>query len=303
MNSRTPLLLGAMVLVIGIYVADQFKVFSFIDNFGKAHEAQLAKLTSDTEKLEDLILRGSDAADRLDIYRQRALPFDLDRARSEYQGWLEQIVKANDMTQSSVEVGVPASVTIKDGDKKKEAYRRYAFTVNCGGTLQQVTQFLFDFYQAGHLHKINTMNVARTGGGRFNLNIGGEALGLASCERGTELSQTTSNRLAKQSVEDYAGIVRRNIFSREVGATLKLISLTSVTFDRSGLPEAWFKVGTQQQTKKLQRGEKLVVTVHEIEVIDIQPRSVLLDVDGSILDLAVGQTLFEAMKALEVAQR
>lgn len=304
MNNRTPLLLGAMALIVGIWVADQFKVFSFIDNFGKGHQAQLDKLTNDTKKLEDLILKGSDAADKLDIYQQRALPYDLDGARSKYQLWLSRLVKTNEMSRgSSVEVGMPASITIEDGGKKKEAYRRYSFTMNCGGTLQQVTQLLFDFYQTGHLHKINTLSLVRSGGGRFNLSIGGEALGLATGDRKAELSQVAGNRLAKASVVDYSTIVRRNIFSREVGATLKLISLSSVTFDRTGIPEAWFKVGAPQQTKKLQRGGKFTVAVHEIEVIDIQPRSVLVAVDGSVFDLAVGESLFDAMTAMEVAAK
>ena len=106
----------------------------------------------------------------------------------------------------------------------------------------------------------------------------------------------TTNRLAKSDFDAYEGIVRRNIFSREVGATLKMVSLTSVTYDKSGMPEAWFKVGKARATKKTQRGVKFSVSIHEIEVIDIQPRSVLLLVDGAVTEIMLGQSLADAME-------
>jgi hypothetical protein len=172
---------------------------------------------------------------------------------------------------------------------------------NATGTLEQITNFLFGFYRAGHLHKLNSVSLNRGGRGRFALTINGEALGLRTCERVEQLADTVGNRLAMTSLQDYSTIVRRNVFSREVGSTLKLIKLSSITFDKSGLPEAWFKVGPQQISRKLQRGESFEVSVHQISIIDIQPRSALLEVDGEVLDLPVGKTLFEVMTAMEIA--
>lgn len=300
-NNRTPLLLGAMILIVGVWVADQFKVFSFVDNWGKESQAKLKKLNTDIGKLEDLIVRGADASDRLADYERHALPYNAALARSEYHGWLQKLVKDNRLTQSTVDVGVPGIVTVKDGSKKVEAYRRYGFVVNASGTLEQVTSFLFGFYRAGHLHKINSLSLNRGGRGRFTVSVNGEALGLRTCERAEQLSDAVGNRLAMTNLQSYSTIVRRNVFSREVGATLKLIKLSSITFDKSGLPEAWFKVGPQQNSKKLQRGESFNASVHQIGVIDIQPRSALLEVDGEVLDLPVGKTLFDVMTAMEIA--
>ena len=143
-NNRTPLLLGAMILVVVVWVADsQFDAFSAIDNWGKASEAKLAKLNSDIGKLEDLILRGADASDKLLSYEQRALPYQADMARSNYQAWLVQLVSANDLQQSSVEVGTPTDVTVKDGRKKTEAFKLFGFSVSASGTLEQVTKFMY----------------------------------------------------------------------------------------------------------------------------------------------------------------
>lgn len=299
-NSRTPLLLGSMILVVGIWVADQFKVFSFIDNWGKAADQQLTKLNTDIKKLEDLIMRGADADERLEIYGQRSLPFDPPIARSKYQDWLGKLVVSNQLTQSSIEVGPGQSVTVKDGSKKREAFKQYAFTVNATGTLEQVSQFLYDFYDAGHLHKINTMSLSRSGG-RFALSIKGEAIGVPSCERKETLTNVVGDRLAKPNFGAYTAIVRRNVFSREVGATLKHIKLSAVTYDKFGVPEAWFKVGINQTTKKLQRDDTLTVSVHELRVIDIQPRSTLIDFDGEVIDLPIGKSLYDVMAAQELA--
>lgn len=299
-SRTTPLLIGLMVLLVGVFIADQFKVFSFVENWGKEAETELAKLDSNIEKLEDLIMRGADASEELEIYEQRSLPFKSGLARSEYQAWINQIVIKNNLISSSVEVSSPSVVTVKDGDKKREAYKRYGFSVNATGSLDQVSSFLFDFYRAGHLHKINTMSLNRASG-RFRFSVVGEAIGLTTCERDGELSSVTGDRPSKQTLDDYATIVRRNIFSREVGATLKVVRLSSITYDKSGVPEAWFKVGVQQETTKVQRGDSFTASVHTIQIIDIQPRSALVDVDGEVFDLPVGQSLYDAMAGDDVA--
>lgn len=295
MNSRTPLLLGAMGIVIAAWAADQFGMLEFIDQWGKQGEAAVAKVTKDIETVEDLVVRGVDAGDKLAIYEQMSLPFDVEIARSRYQDWLHDLVERNSLRQSTVEVAMPVSVTVKDGDQKKEAFKRYAFTVSAVGSLEQVTRFLYDFYRAGYLHKLNSVSFAKAAGQQFNLSVAGEALGIATCLREKELPTVTSRRLAKTDFDQYEGIVRRNIFSREVGATLQMVTLSSVTYDKSGVPEAWFKVGKSRSTKKTQTGVKFSVSIHEIEVIDIQPRSVLLLVDGDVIEIQLGQTLADAM--------
>ena len=125
---------------------------------------------------------------------------------------------------------------------------------------------------------------------------GGEVISVASCDRESELSQLPSYRLAHDDFTAYEPIIRRNMFSREAGATLKMVKLTSVTFDRTGLPEAWFKIGPSQETRKLQRGQRFTVTAHHIEVLDIQPKSALLEVDQDIVLLPIGKSLLDAAK-------
>lgn len=290
------------MLIALFWLGDQFGMLAFIDNFGKGNDAEIAKVQKQIGIAEDIVMKGADASELLTAFEQRSLPYNPDLARSRYQSWLTNLfVEQHSFAQASVEVGMPAVVTVKDGGKKTEAYRRYGFTLSGSGTLEQITQFLFEFYNAGHLHKISSISMTRGSAGRFSVSIAGEAIGVSTTDRESDLSTLAENRLAHPEVADYASIVRRNIFSREVGATLKLISVSSVTYDRSGSPEAWFKVGPQQQTRKLQRGATFDVSVHRIEVIDIQPRSVLVDVDGTVVDLPLGKTLHEVLSLTDVA--
>lgn len=301
MNKRTLLLLTAMFLVGVVMIGDQFGLLAFLDESGSEHAAAMDKVSQQIDLANDIIEKGALADDKLTAFEKRSLPYDPEIARSEYQNWLSNLVEKNNLTQSSVDVGMPASVTVTDGGKRKEAYKRYVFTVNGAGRLEQATQFLFDFYQGGHLQKISTLRLVPASSRQFTMTITGEAIGIPSCDRKSQLSDEVGVQLARNGIKDYAGIVRRNIFSREAGATLKLITLSSVTFDKSGLPEAWFKVGRERKSKKLQRGEKFSISVHEIEIIDIQPRSVLVAVDGNIVDIKQGESLQEALIALGFA--
>ena len=295
MNGRTILLLGVMVIACVAALGDQFGMLSFLDQGGSFHESAMEKVSMQIQRAEEIINDGILADDALNLLEQRSLPYDPELARSAYQAWLTKLIEANKLAQSSVDVGMPTIVTITDQGKKKEAYKRYGFTLNGSGRLEQVTSFLYDFYQAGHLQKLNTVSMAPASNGIFTITLTGEAIGLPGCERKEALSEAIGNRLQHTDLDAYQHIVRRNIFSREAGETLKLITLSSVTFDKDGQPEAWFKVGRQQATKRLQRGGKFDVSVHKIEVIDIQPRSVLISVDGDILDLQQGKSIHDAI--------
>lgn len=303
MDRRTMLLLGILGIVGFVLVGDQFGMLSFLDGGVSKHESDLAIIAQQIEKAKEIIHQNTTFRDRLEVYERRSLPYKSEIARSEYQNWLSELIKQNQLAQSAVEVGLPIVVTIESDGQKVEAYKRYAFTVNGVANLEQVTRFLFDFYASGHLQKITTLGLTPSSDGRFNLSVAGEVLGVPSCDRATDLASVPGNRLAHTNLDDYAHIVRRNIFSPEAGATLKQIVLTSVTYDKTGTPEAWFKVGPQRNTEKLGRGGKLNVSVHEIEVIDIQPRTLLVEVDGSLADLRIGMSVHEAISVREVASQ
>ncbi len=302
MDNRTKILLGVMVLVVGAWVGDQFGLLAFLDGSASSGETESDVVARKTEKAEELIQQGIHVDDALSDFDRFSLPYDTVAAKSQYHDWLTKLVESNSISQSSVDVKIPEVVTVKDADgQQKEAFKRYRFVINGMGRLENVSGFFFGFYRGGHLQKINSFSLTPLAGGRFSMSVSGEALGLPGCDRKSELSSEIGQRLAFDDIGDYAQITRRNVFSREAGATLKWIVLSSVTFDKSGLPEAWFKVGQSQETKRLQRGERIDVSVHSIEVIDVQPRSVLVEVDGTIVDLPIGKSVHDVLSAPELA--
>ena len=297
MNARTKILLGAMVLMVGAWVGDQFGLLSFLEAASEG-PSELDKVRLQIDKAEDIILQGARAADVLQDFEKRSLPFDSVAARSEYQSWWTGLVEENNIKKSTVEVGDPTPVSIKDGDgKSQEVYKRYGFTVSGTGQLDNITELLYSFYRAGHLHKITSLTLTPGAAGIFNLSVVGEALGVATCDRKSELSTEVNRNSARDSVEAYASIVRRNIFSREGGMILKQIKLSSITFDKTGQPEAWFQIDQTQNSKRLQRNEELRVSVHTVKVIDIQPRSALVELDGRILEVSIGQSMEDSLNA------
>jgi hypothetical protein len=183
--------------------------------------------------------------------------------------------------------------------KPKEIYQKYTFSIRGRGTLQQVTQLLYEFYQGGHIHKITSVALNPIAGGKqIDVSLSIEALGLTRCEREGELSTAKANRLAASDLSAYQSVVHRNLFSQEAAGTLRNVKLTAVTFDRTGTPGAWFSLGPDVQTQVLTRGETLSLPGHQIEVIDIQPRLVLVDVNGQVARLTLGKTIHEALAPL-----
>lgn len=299
MNTRTRLLLGVMVLFVGAWVGDQFGLLAFLDGSNNQNDSELDKIAKQIAKAEDIIKLGVRADNKLVALNARSLPYDSEAARKAYLTWLTQLAIENEIKQSRPEVtSPPVVISAKGADgKSKEAYKRYGFTLNGVGRLENVTQFLFSFYRAGHLHKITSLTLTPSSGGMFNVGIAGEALSIPTCDRKSELTSQTANSCKFASVDEYAHIVRRNIFSPDGGVALKQIALSSVTFDKSGNPEAWFKVGATNATKRMQREDAFDFSVHRIQVIDIQPRSVMIDLDGKILNLPIGKSVKDALSA------
>lgn len=294
MNARTTILLSVMAIMIGAWIGDQFGLLAFLDGTSEG-ESELQKIARQIEKADEIILQGAHAGEALSKLEAGSLPFDPQAAALAYQTWLVDLVETTGIRKPTVAVdSPPSSMTVKDGEgKKREAYKVYSFTINGEGTLDNVTRFLFSFYRAGHLHKITSLSMT-PGASMFSLSVRGEAISVATCDRKTELSDAVGTSLHHDNLQDYAAIVRRNVFSRDGTRVLKSVTLSSVTFDKTGQPEAWFQLGSG--TRRLQREGKLTLSVHQIHVLDIQPLSVLLELDGQILDLSIGQSLHDALR-------
>lgn len=296
MTNRTIYLLCAMAAVVLIFAGDKGYQY-LVEQPAAAHAQALDKLDAQIDAAEDIVRESLDAADRLVALENCSLPYDPELARSRYQDWLLSLVEAAELSQSSVNAStaVPVSMKSQGSTASREIYQRHGFTVSGQGTLQQVCRFLFDFYSGGHLHKILSLQLSPVGPTDLAVTVQIEALALTRCPRKGELAKSGVTRLAMTDINDYQGIVQRNLFSSEVGTALRQIQLTAVTFDKLGVPEAWFSVGVDEPARRVRRGSQLAVPSHEIEVLDIQAKTVLVEVDGAICLLQLGQTVQDAL--------
>ena len=170
--------------------------------------------------------------------------------------------------------------------------RAFQFGVRAKTDLSHLTAFLYDFYRAGHLHKITSLALNPVAGGRaIDLNLSIEALALEATDREDALSQLAWNRLNEGELEEYLGLARRNIFARGLSKSLGRVTLTGVTYDRSATAQAWFSLGPGLGTQIVEAGKELAVETQRLPVVEIEVERVQVEVSGEKIWLEMGQVL------------
>jgi len=163
--------------------------------------------------------------------------------------------------------------------------------------MEQVVQFLHEFYSANHLHRIASLSLTPVkNSSRLDALISVEALILPTTDRVDRLASGHADRLAWASIDDYAPIVQRNFF----GFQQKRIDLASFVFltavtQADGQPEASFTLRNVDKTLKLKTGETLTAGGVTGTIVQILDSEVILDTGGERWLLAVGDQLAEAL--------
>nr|NIL98747.1 hypothetical protein [Planctomycetales bacterium] len=138
-------------------------------------------------------------------------------ARSLYQAWLLELVNHVGLVGPSIDSSEPVAT--------KSGYHLLSFSVRGNGTLEQLTKFLFEFYNAVHLHQISSLNITpKASIDELELFISIDALAVpgAADKDGNprkgqlasrdQLSSPWSGRLASANLDDYRLIADRNVF-------------------------------------------------------------------------------------------
>ena len=249
-----------------------------------------------TAQLEEGIAareRQLDAARRIGrhvlLLQRQSLPSNTEVARSLYRAWLLELVRFVELSGHSVQSGEPQA--------REGLYWMLPFTVRGRGTLEQLMQFLFEFYRAGHLHQMGTIGITPlAGGNQFDLSFSIEALVLPGADRADRLTTGYSARLASDDLADYDVIAQRNLFTG--GGSLDAVEHTYLVgvVSADGRPQAWFGLRASGEKRELYEGESLQIgrftgTVTEINLDD---RDVIIESDGQRWLLALGENLTEA---------
>ncbi len=301
-TKRNRWLLAALSAVILFFVGD-LGYRKFLVGPRQQNERLKEQLDKRIKTAQLELKKAKQATEQLEQLEQKSLPWDAEMARSRYQDWLLQLAKEAKLTGTSVDSGDPVAVTQTSRTSRKavEIYKRFSFSIRGRGDLRQVTKFLYDFYRAGHIHKIRSMSLNPVGGGEevdFNASI--EAIALPNADREAELTTLVSEELAMQDSRDYQFIARRNFFGRGGTQTAwKEISLSAVTTDVRGLGEAWFKVAQERDTRILQVGQALNMSSFDVLLVSLDETGATVNVDGQLYRLAIGQTLADAAQVAQ----
>lgn len=244
---------------------------------------------------------------RLADYRRRSLPSDPQVARSLYQNWLLELTDRVKLKNRKVESS--------DGRVVKGIYHNLPFTVRGEGSLEQLVQFLYEFYSAGHLHRIRRLSIKpQEKSSDLELTIVIDALSLVDADRRDKLTTLAGNRLAHPDLQSYRkSIVERNLFAPyrppvvterrqprdmpkppEPVDPSKFAYVTAIV-QVDGQPQVWVKARTKDQNYRLCEGQRLEIGSFKGVISRIADRHVEITVDGKSdgkpLIVALGEPL------------
>ncbi len=272
MNDRQKkLVLGALVLLFGLFSADQLwtRLVAEPRKVAMAKENQLKERLRKT-KLQ--VKLAKQHVKQLKGWRARSLPVDVQSARSLYQGWLNQLVESAGLEQRVFDSGSPVS---------QAGLLVLPFTVRGTGSMEQLTQLLYRFYRAPHLHRIRTLSITPvSSGSRLSLSLAIEALIVKGCDRTDQLAEGHGTALASEQLSDYRVLVERNLIGQ--GPKVGFVDMTELTavLRIDDIWEAWFMNHIEDRLEKLRVGGRLQSGWFDVVIVEIEGDEVILD-DGS----------------------
>jgi Tfp pilus assembly protein PilO len=287
MQKREKILaIGVGVLVLG-YVGN-WMFSSLLQGPLNERYARIDKLKSDIARKQVQIHRGRQAARKLDEWQAQSLPSKREVAASLYQDWLlEQVAKAG-FKMPNVDSG--------EAVNRKDLYIRLPFSVRGRATLEQLTQFLYQFYSANHLHQVQRINITPVPKSEeLELSLGIEALVLPGADRTDRLSDEHSQRLASEDFTAYQPILERNLFGQSAaGVDPADFAFLTAVLDVGGTAQAWLTVRTTGEILKLKQGESFEVGQFRGTVTEIASPDIIIDSDEERWLLTLGEKLSQA---------
>ncbi len=249
---RKKLLLAALGMIAVLYGGDWARQ-NLIEKPKQDRLTTIGALEANIQKLDKQIAVVRQESQWLQFWESQSLPSDTEVARSLYQAWLLELADYVGLSRQTVNSSEPVN--------HQGRFSSITFSLRGVGNLEQLTKFLFEFYNAGHLHQVRSISmtpISRTND--LDLGITIEALVMPRATRRDRLSTQRVYRLASAALDDYQPIPQRNLFAVGGGGSADPTNhtyLTSITYvgDR---PEAWFTLRTGNTVLKLRDGDQLV---------------------------------------------
>jgi len=255
------------------------------------------RLAAEVEKKEARVQAVRRTAAQLTEWQRRALPADAAHGRSLYQNWLRALADRVGFRQLNIDSS--------EGQSRRNAFTLFTFTVRGRGELGRLTEFLYDFYAAGHLHQIRRLDVKPVEGSTdLDLTLSVEAISLPGADRKDRLSPEPGKRLKLAKLADYRDpIVGRNLFAvhtprAEVASVPQAkpvdpaeFAFVTAILEADGRSQVWVVDRTAGKTLRLHEGEAIEVGSVHGRIKTIGRRDVVLEVQGRQRRLTSGDNL------------
>lgn len=296
--------LAAVLLAMIAYFGGEWLLERVIQGPLEAARSRRTQLERDIQQRETSLQRLRDASKLLVRWEDQSLPADTEVARSLYQAWLVELV-------DDVGWGSP-SIASSEPVARGGLYYTLTFSLRGRGTLQQLTEFLFAFYQADLLHQIRSLTITplqRSEQLDLSLAIetmilppsGGSGAKQAASSAAENVYEQfrrrtwrVSDRLAFGDPQAYDIIVRRNLFALGGGFDpTDHTYLTSIT-QVDGKPEVWFTNRATDEVVKLRAGGLLELGPLTFRLAEVLDTNVIVETDGERWLLGLGDKITDA---------
>lgn len=305
MTHREKLLLtavGVLVLAWGGWTVVT-GYFTALDD--KRAELRTAEQELRSRRLEQM--QTDQARANLERWQEMSLPRDLQVAKTVYRDWL-----MNTLTSS----GLDFDNRVRLGMERtgRDAYNAISYQVTAEGGIDEITRFLYAFYDSPQTHKITRLKLmpSPSNSRQVQMDLTVEALSVAGTTRETGVAEGSSGRLALGDVSAYVeSIEGRNLFvpyeppppprpERQVAEPTPparfddatQARVTAVTND-GARRVAWVLVRTTGERLYLYEGDKVEVGQFSGRVKAINKRSLVIEADEGELLISLGDTLRE----------
>jgi hypothetical protein len=206
MNQRERILAIA-VGALGVIFVAQYGLTSLRSGFDRKQK-ELENLQKEVDNKRSQVNEGIIALRKLKEVTPSSLPKDPEKARFDYNKWLQEVVHSRGFTSATSSVLTAAPIA--------GAYTRYKFNVAGQGSLEQIVDLVYTIYQQNYLHRISKLSIKPTlEMGRLDFSIDIEAAALFDAELNQPIPSTPSKRMSIPRDAYVESIVRRNMFGPE----------------------------------------------------------------------------------------
>lgn len=265
------------------------------DNRAKLRDAEQKLSQARTAKL-----RAQRAVTRLKRWQKQSLPTNPDIANSLYQDWLQK-----QLTESGLKVtDIKSSLGLR---APNDRFQEFNFKVEASGRMAQLVEFLSRFYSAGHLQRISRASLAPAKvDGDLTISLTIDALSMRDAPRTDSLSDLSSTQLPDlKDLQD--SIVKRELFSPYKDPQAAALASKPETAPNeadqafiSGMTqgaEGWqMSVRMRDSGRMLyfRAGDSIAIGDFNAKIIEIGDRRVIVERNGSQLQVFLGQNLNQA---------